>query len=245
MLRLIVNADDFGLNTSCTRAIAQSFRAGHITDTTIVANGEAFEEAVSLATTEFIDKVGIHFNLTEGEPLTEDIKSLSSFCLNGLFHGKINRGRLLNKIERRAVYKELSAQCNKVREAGVRITHADSHHHIHTGLFIAPIVLRVCRENGIQIVRSHRNIGQISPVKKVAKAIFNRILKKSYKTTDYMGGADDVECTRSLKGVVEIMVHPDFDEKGNIIDRRGFSGPLLGSIKYWDNSTKICFSQLP
>jgi len=242
MLRVIVNADDFGLNGSCTEAIARSFREGLITDTTMVANGDAFDEAAELAQGEFDGKVGIHFNLTEGKPLTNNIKSLSFFCHNGIFHDKINRLKPLGRKERQAVYEELSAQCRRLKDAGIKITHADSHHHIHTGIFIAPIVLRVCKENDIRRVRLHRNIGKISPIKKAVKFLYNAMLKRSFKTTDYMGGAEDINLDGDMKGIVEIMVHPDFDAHGNIIDRRAMSGPLLSSVIYWNNSKKTDYS---
>jgi predicted glycoside hydrolase/deacetylase ChbG (UPF0249 family) len=46
MIKVIINADDFGLNSLCTAAICQAFEQGLITDTTMVANGEAVEAAV-------------------------------------------------------------------------------------------------------------------------------------------------------------------------------------------------------
>ena len=89
---LIVNADDFGLTESCTKAIAEAFRLGLISSTTACANGEAIENAYRIANENgFLDRVGIHINLTEGAPLTEGIKNDPFFCESGVFHGKINR----------------------------------------------------------------------------------------------------------------------------------------------------------
>lgn len=244
MKRIIVNADDFGLNESCNKAISRCFREGLITDTTIIANGNAFAEAAWLGTTEFSGKVGIHFNLTEGKPLTATIKSLPSFCKDGIFHGNVRRMKRLSKHERNAVYEELSAQCQKVKEAGIDITHADSHHHIHTGIFIAPIVFRVCRENGIKAVRLHRNLGKISLPKRIVKFIYNTVLRKSFISTDYMGSAEDVNLLEPKAGTIEIMVHPVLDSSGNIIDKRVNGGPKLESVKYWTNSKKISYNQL-
>lgn len=244
MMRLIVNADDFGLNESCNKAISQCFRARLITDTTIMANGVAFAEAAKLGANEFVGKVGIHFNLTEGEPLTTAIKSLPSFCMNGVFHGKVDRTKWLSKRESNAVYEELTAQCRKVKEAGIVITHADSHHHIHTGTFIAPIVFRVCRENDIKAVRLHRNIGNISLPKRVVKSIYNAVLRRSFITTDYMGGAEDINLSESINGTVEIMVHPVLDKNGRIIDKRADGAPMLESVRYWECSQETCYGQL-
>lgn len=243
-LGVIVNADDFGLNKSSTEAIASSLRMGLITDTTILANGEDFDEAARLSRLEFVDKVGIHFNITEGIPLTDKIKGLQAFCDNGHFHGKINRLRFLKKTERNAIFDELTAQCLKLKEVGIKITHADSHHHIHTAIFIAPIVLRVCRENDIKIIRIHRNIGRISKAKRMVKAIFNMMLRRCFTTTDFMGGADDIDLSKPIKGIVEIMVHPAIDNTGNIVDKRANVRPLLSSIRYWDNSKKTSYIQL-
>ena len=166
---IIINADDFGLSDSVNRAIAAAFSDRLISDTTMLANGKAFDGAITLANEEgFLDKIGIHFNLTEGEPLTEEIKKCPSFCENGVFHGKIDRLKPLSRTEKSALYTELSAQVQKIRSAGLNIDHADSHHHIHTAVFIAPIVFRVCRENGITKIRLHRNIGAIPSYKRAS-----------------------------------------------------------------------------
>ena len=66
---IIINADDFGLNKSCSQAIALAFSEELVTDTTIMANGEYFDDAVKLAEKHgFFDKIGIHLNITEGKP---------------------------------------------------------------------------------------------------------------------------------------------------------------------------------
>ena len=48
--KIIINADDFGLSDSVNRAVAASLEKSLISDTTIMANGVCFEEAVALAT---------------------------------------------------------------------------------------------------------------------------------------------------------------------------------------------------
>ena len=132
---IIINADDFGLNDHASKAIAQAFREGRITDTTMIATGGYFDEALALAKEQgFLDRIGIHLNLTEGEPLTEDILRCKSFVENGSYHHRNNRWKPLSAFEKQAIYKELSAQIEKIRRTGITITHADSHHHIHTAV---------------------------------------------------------------------------------------------------------------
>ena len=217
---MIINADDLGLTSSCTQAIADAFSHGWITDTTMVANGTTFEEATKAALSELSGRVGVHFNLTEGKPLTERMRKCAFFCENERFHGHPERMKPLNLETQEAVYEELTAQLQRLRDADIDITHADSHHHIHTAPFIAPIVFRVCREGGIKAVRLHRNIGQIAGYKKIGKQLYNRRLSRKFITTDYFGSLEDA-LEMLPDGTTEIMVHPDYDASGCLIDREG------------------------
>ena len=246
----IINADDFGLSPSANRAIIEAFKSGLISDTTIMANGEDFEDAVKLvADYGYEEKIGIHFNLTEGKPLTEDIRHCRSFCENGVFHHKNNRFKPLNRFEKQAIYEELTAQAKRVRDAGLVISHADSHHHIHTAFFISPIVLRVCKETGINKIRLHRNIGHIPAYKKAVKNLYNKSLrKKGFITTDYFGSLTDLG-EHTMPDNLEIMVHPDYDKDGVLIDRREFTDnmpagvPLLNVAEKYGISLK-CYGEL-
>ena len=76
---VIINADDFGQTESCTRAIYEAFQKGLITDTTMVANGEAMELAFAMAP-EMRGHIGAHLNLTEGPALTPAMRKCE-ICL--------------------------------------------------------------------------------------------------------------------------------------------------------------------
>lgn len=221
MSTVIINADDLGLNEHNTKAIAEAFKKGMITDTTMMANGDYFDEAVALAQKEgFSDRIGIHLNLTEGVPLTEDIKACPRFVTGGRFNKQYDRTKKLTDREKSAIYRELTAQADKIQKAGIRITHADSHHHIHTGVFIAPIAARVCREHAIDKIRLHRNLGQIPLIKRFLKKRFNQWLRKQgFITTEYFAYVMDLD--GAVPDNTEIMVHPDYDKNGVLIDRRG------------------------
>ena len=222
MPKVTINADDFGLNKHCSEAIADAFDKGLVTDTTMMATGEYFDEAAELAKERgFIDKIGIHLNLTEGVPLTDDIKSCPRFVKNGRFHKEYDRTKKLTAEESAAICKELSAQADRIQRAGIVITHADSHHHIHTGIFIAPIVVKVCKEHGIDKIRLHRNAGRISFIKRLVKQRYNKWLRdQGFVTTDHFAYVMDIDGF-DVPDNTEIMVHPDFDRDGDLIDRRG------------------------
>ena len=220
---ILINADDFGWSKSCTDAILQSFEKGYITSTTMCCNGAAFDYAVEqVKTTEYKYCVGIHFVLTEGEPLTDAIRKNPCFCdENGLFHGQIARYKPLDKVSRKQVLEELTAQAQRFADSGLQFHHADSHHHIHTGLFITPLVKKVMKQFGIKKLRIHRNIGTMSDVKRAIKNLYNADLGK-LAYTDLFGSFEDIALfpeTLQKKGTLEVMCHPDLDVDGVLVDR--------------------------
>lgn len=223
MEKIVINADDFGLTESCTKAICEAFERKLITHTTMIANGKAYEFALScIEEYQLQDKVGIHFNLTDGVPLTEPIKECKAFVTNGVFHGKINRLKPLSKVEKQAVYEELEAQMKRLKKDGLKILRADSHNHIHTSIFIAPLVIDVCKKYEVLNIRIHRNIGEIPKYKKIVKNLYNIWLRKQgFQTTQYFGLIEDIK-QESIKGKrieqLEIMVHPDYSVKNELID---------------------------
>lgn len=241
MSYVTVNADDLGMNEHNTKAIAEAFAKGLVTDTTMLANGEYFHEAIVMAKEQgFFDKIGVHLNLTEGIPLTQDILSCPRFVTDGRFNKLYDRRKRLTDAEKEAIYKELSAQVKRIRDAGVTLTHADSHHHIHTGIFIAPIAERVCRENGIHKLRIHRNAGSIPFIKRLVKNSYNRrLVRQGFITTEYFAYVRDLG-GGEIPDNTEIMVHPDFDKNGVLIDRSGVvdgcpAGDPLPDFREWKN----------
>src|SRR5690606_12544549 len=74
--RVIINADDFGLSSDENRTIIVAFQQGLISSATLMANMPAFEEACSLAREYGLQgRIGLHFNLTYGKPLSTALRS--------------------------------------------------------------------------------------------------------------------------------------------------------------------------
>ncbi len=233
-MRLFINGDDYGMNRSCSRAIAEALGRGLIDGTTMMANGEYFDEAVKLSFERgFQDKIGVHFNLTEGRPLTTEITKITAFVRDGVFHKEyICSSRPLKNDEKNAVYSELSAQAERIKKAGINVVRADSHHYIHTIEHLAPIIARVCREQGIRQIRLNRTFDTPERPAVTVGRINNDFWRKNgFDTTDYFGRLSDLKLGIA-DGCTEIMVHPDYDKKGNLIDRTGVAdgfpkgGPL-------------------
>ncbi len=138
MKYLITNSDDFGMNESITDAILETHLNGIMTSTTLMVNMPGFDYAVKKAKENTTLGVGIHFNLTEGKPVSSPNLIPDLLDENGLF--KINAIQRKNLLAGKEIYKqayiELKAQLEKMFDSGIVPTHFDSHHHI-TGVPMA------------------------------------------------------------------------------------------------------------
>jgi predicted glycoside hydrolase/deacetylase ChbG (UPF0249 family) len=78
MRNLIVNADDLGWTPGVNRGIAEAHRNGIVTSSTLLANGEAFDDGVQLVRAMPSLGVGVHLNLSDGRPVSraEEVPSL-------------------------------------------------------------------------------------------------------------------------------------------------------------------------
>ncbi|MFH1380938.1 MAG: ChbG/HpnK family deacetylase, partial [Candidatus Omnitrophota bacterium] len=63
--RLIINADDFGAARESNENILRCFTNGAVSDISLLAVGDAFDEAAKLAAEKGIKKLGAHLALTE------------------------------------------------------------------------------------------------------------------------------------------------------------------------------------
>ena len=69
-MKLIVNADDFGLTSGVTYGIYDAMSRGVVTSTTMMVNTSATLLAAQLTKREPDLAVGLHANISLGEPLT-------------------------------------------------------------------------------------------------------------------------------------------------------------------------------
>ena len=169
-MKLIVHADDFGLTERVNEGIIRAHVEGILTSTSIMACGKAFEHAVELIKAERTLDVGIHLTLAEEHPVLhpDDIPSL--VVENGHFypHAKHFFMRYIqNKIAIDEVRREFKAQFEKVLDYGVRLTHIDSHQHIHILPKIFELTVEIAKKYRIKIIRT--------PNEKIQQYMFYRL----------------------------------------------------------------------
>jgi chitin disaccharide deacetylase len=157
MKRLIINADDLGADEARNRGIFEAIEAGRVTSVSILVNGDGFEDAMerwkSLGKTEI--SLGIHINLSEGRPISEDLRILTG--QDGLFRGKQATHILLkqpSEVElEREIQKEIKAQIDLLKAFKTPIAHLDGHQHIHIAPVVLPIALSEASKSKIQWIR--------------------------------------------------------------------------------------------
>ena len=217
MRNLIINADDCGRNYVVNEAINNYIEDGVLTSTTVMANMEDFEGAVNLYNKfSGIISFGAHLNLTQGSPLTDPTIFLKyGFCkiIEGcvLFNGMPFRWKYMNNELRRAAYIELDAQIKKLKNAGISLSHIDSHQHIHFAPSLTPVVATIAKDNGILKIRRPKNFLHFN-VHDIAMRGLNAYymyLLRNEKTTNFFSSAEAyVNWPKKIDATYELMCHP-------------------------------------
>src|SRR5450755_894951 len=129
-VKIIVNADDFGISPEVNEAILELLATNRITSTTMIANGPAIEEAARWVGRWPECSFAAHLNLTEFKPLS----AKSSFLASE--NGEMARSNVEHALPTprmlQAVYEECSRQIQRLLDLGVPLSHIDSHQHTHT-----------------------------------------------------------------------------------------------------------------
>jgi len=153
---VIVNADDFGLCHAVNEGVAEAFDRGIVTSASLLAPGDAFDEAAALARARPALDLGVHLTLTQTRPLSPPTDIPSLVTKEGRFPPdwrSFLARYLRGGVRRRHIETELRAQIERVRQAGLDISHLDSHQHLHMLPGVLPIVVRLAAEYGVGALR--------------------------------------------------------------------------------------------
>jgi hopanoid biosynthesis associated protein HpnK len=161
--RLIINADDFGLTVGVNRAILEAHEHGVVTSATLMANGQAFEDAIALAQSRPGLGVGCHVVLVDGAPLLDETAVRSLLDRGGNRSGppRFREGitrfgvlALLGRLGENEIEAEATAQIRKLQTAGITVTHLDSHKHTHLFPRVLRPLLRAAASCGVKAIRN-------------------------------------------------------------------------------------------
>ncbi|MDF4701818.1 ChbG/HpnK family deacetylase, partial [Vibrio parahaemolyticus] len=118
-MKVIFNADDFGLTRGVNSGIVKAHQQGVVHSTTMMVGMDAEQHALELARHNPDLKVGVHLRFTAGVPITKH-RNLT----NGRAHF-INYDELWSKqdFETQVVYDEAKAQVEHFLSLGLELSH--------------------------------------------------------------------------------------------------------------------------
>ena len=207
MRRLIVNADDCNLTPKVTEAILKAHATGIVTSTTFMVNLPAAADVVKELAAGKRLGLGLHLNLTFGEPVSKPV------LVKGLL-GKDGRFKRLPDYLKKfppigQIAEEFKAQFQRFVKLFKRLpTHVDVHHHLHDHLPFFEALTSLAKKQGLPVRRT-----------RLFSEPHARTSCKNVKTTDHFYGNLDPhtfwtdEVLRHLlftlpEGVSEVMCHP-------------------------------------
>jgi hopanoid biosynthesis associated protein HpnK len=156
---LIVTADDFGLSPSINEAVIQAHAEGILTGASLMVNGGAFEEAVSLARQHPGLEIGIHLSLVRSPAALPHQEAAGLVDAQGNLPGNpVASGfRYFFKPDiRDLLAREAEAQIRKFLKTGLEPAYLDGHLHFHVHPAVLDILLDLAEKYSIPSFRLPR-----------------------------------------------------------------------------------------
>ena len=237
--KFIINADDLGLNKAANGKIKEYAERHLISSAVILANGDAFDEAKSIALTYTDLSIGAHLNLTQFRSLTKAhiFEHAGITDKNNVFTGVANyQNRKSIKLSyelNNAIYKEWDAQISKLYDHGIKLSHIDGHNLVHYRKEFFFILKRLQKRFKIKRVRIRYGVrpytffvpfsfrqyvkGMWSVKPAIVWNAFIRYFPPITRTTNYL--YPYISLYKALKaghklprkGIFELIVHPGCD----------------------------------
>jgi len=216
-MRFLINADDYGLSQGITDNILDAFDHGVLSGTSLIANGTAFDYAI----TEYKKRAGlrlaIHLNLVEGRPILpkEEVFMLvnqeGDFCYSfqTLWWQYLNATQQNRRILQKQIQQEIAAQIRKVQQCFDQTfqINIDSHLHTHLLPFVFEALLELHQEFCFSYIRlpeerlfilkdnlrSLKNYVSLNPVKNVLLNLLSKrnrplLWEQNIASCDYFVG---------------------------------------------------------
>src|SRR5690554_5283468 len=142
-IKLIINADDFGFSQSTNDAILHLISEGKIKSTTVMVNMPFYKE---ITRTDNQISVGLHLNLTQGQPVCNPLEVPSLVDNDGMFYPfpEFRKRLLYKRINSKDLKLEINSQFDRLINIfeSREIDHWDSHQGVHR----FPAVIKIASE---------------------------------------------------------------------------------------------------
>lgn len=220
-LKVIINADDCGKDKVVNACIEKCIKAGRLTSTTVMTNQSDFLGAKKLYRDyNKLISFGCHITLDEGMVMNKSqilmdyhyIKEINGVWV---FTKELWKRIMIPTFIRNELIKECSMQIEYLLDNGFRISHIDSHHHVHTAKSMIWLMPILCKKYGISNYRGIRNLfsPSINYYARQTWRLIQQIQMQKCKTTDRFASYTDIMKAHDLSflkegDTIEIMCHP-------------------------------------
>lgn len=222
--RIIINADDFGMDADTVAATIECLELGAVSSATIMPNMAATAEAVKYAAKHPELSFGAHLTWTgDGieKPVCPSHEVAALVGSDGRFLGTniIRMKALMGQLSVAQIARETTAQLALLHDAGVRLTHVDSHRHIHKFKPFVAALREVLPRFGIRKVRNVQDVYLSRQLKSPTYwigGLWRRRIMRHFHTTRHFymcTSAGDTEWVPKIvgwrwDGDLEVGVHP-------------------------------------
>lgn len=229
---IILHADDFGFDVDTCKATIECFEKGMLTSASIMVNGESSAMALDYAKKHPEFSFGVHLTFVDNFRPISDPKDIPSLVNNeNLFFDSnyVRKESLLLQMNSKQIVREILSQMKVLLDAGIKISHLDSHGHLHKfpSFLIALTELKKyyypgLKVRGVQNIFVHPTTLSLS---KVLNGTFRFYISHNFVSTDFFympANSFDVAWSNSLlkklnyskyrNRTIEIGVHPGFQE---------------------------------
>lgn len=212
MKKIVINADDYGLSEGICKAINSLFEINAISSTSLMlAAPNAVTTIKKWLSDDFIDKMGVHLQLTSGIPLSPT-KNIPSLIHKNTFRNPCQGSPVVPS----EVELEWRLQINKaIKLIGDTPKHLDSHHGVHRIPSLFPIYIKLANEYNIpvrgavsgeireEIIKNHLNS---------SVAILRNWTGKNLNSTSLIEQLIELKQKEVSENVIEIISHPGFSD---------------------------------
>lgn len=140
-MKLIVNADDFGVSHAVNQAVVKAYQQGVLTSCSLMVAGNAAGEAVELAHANPGLGVGLHLVAVDGRASLPPRQIPHLVNAEGYFSNRPETAGcryFFPGDARRELRQEIAAQFEGFRSTGLPLSHVDGHQHLH----VHPVIFK-------------------------------------------------------------------------------------------------------
>jgi hopanoid biosynthesis associated protein HpnK len=182
--RLIVTADDFGMNFAVNEAVEQAYNDGILTCASLMMGGAAVKDAVERARRMKGLGVGLHITLADGLPVSPRRLVRGLTDQEGRFRNDLAGSGVrwfFNPLIRLQLAREINAQFQAFAATGLVLDHVNAHKHLHFHPTVSAMIISIGRRYGMLAIRIPNEPRQVllaaEPGTTVAKSRLGPVLR--------------------------------------------------------------------